>query len=160
MNIKRKILSLLLEPRFRYKGMRVSVAGLPTSFTPGEIDALYNALSRLGKKNYVVKENGVWKLTEKGEIYAKSIGQTGFKHSLTEQQPKNLILMFDIPESRKRERNSLRKYLKNFHYIMIQKSVWVGPSPLPVEFLEYLKKTKLKDSIKTFKLAKEYMIKS
>ena len=29
---------------------------------------------------------------------------------------------------------------KKFHYVMIQKSVWRGPSPLPKEFLDYIKK--------------------
>jgi hypothetical protein len=39
---------------------------------------------------------------------------------------------------------------------MIQKSVWVGPSPLPKEFLEYIEKIKIKDGLKIFKLAKGY----
>jgi hypothetical protein len=43
-----------------------------------------------------------------------------------------------------------------FDYIMIQKSVWVGPSPLPKEFVEYVKSINLQDSIKTFKLENSY----
>ena len=39
---------------------------------------------------------------------------------------------------------------------MIQRSVWVGPSPLPKEFMEYLKSIGLKDTIKTFKLEKGF----
>ena len=39
---------------------------------------------------------------------------------------------------------------------MIQKSVWVGPSPLPKEFMNYISKIGLKSTIKTFKLAKGY----
>ena len=43
---------------------------------------------------------------------------------------------------------------------MIQRSVWVGPSPLPEEFLNYLKQIKLIDCIKTFKLAYNYKLKN
>jgi len=73
--------------------------------------------------------------------------------------PKNLLLMFDIPESRKAERNWLRWHLKKFQYYMIQKSVWVGPSPLPKKFGTHLKEMGLDIYIKIFKLAKSYQIK-
>jgi DNA-binding transcriptional regulator PaaX len=153
-----KILSLLLESRFKYRGLSVSAIGFP-GFDTYEVQSIYRSLSRLVKKEYIIKEGKNWKLTKEGELYAHSVMTKGFNHSLTEKQPKNLILMFDIPESRKKERDSLRRYLKNFHYIMIQKSVWVGPSPLPKEFMNYLRKVRLKDSVKTFKLAKGYTIK-
>jgi len=65
--------------------------------------------------------------------------------------------MFDISESKKAEREWFRWNLKKFNFIMIQKSVWVGPSPLPKEFLNYIKKIGLKESIRTFKLAKPYI---
>ncbi len=39
---------------------------------------------------------------------------------------------------------------------MIQRSVWVGPSPLPKDFLDYLKEIKLGDNLKMFKLSKGY----
>ena len=40
---------------------------------------------------------------------------------------------------------------------MIQRSVWVGPSPLPEEFLAYLKRIGLQKKFKTFKLVKSYV---
>ena len=70
--------------------------------------------------------------------------------------PKNLIVMYDIPHEKKKERDWFRRQLKNFHYIMIQKSVWVGPSPLPKGFIEYAKLIGLKGGLKTFKLARPY----
>ncbi|MCX6717161.1 MAG: hypothetical protein NTU76_00605 [Candidatus Taylorbacteria bacterium] len=39
---------------------------------------------------------------------------------------------------------------------MIQRSVWVGPSPLPKDFIDYVKSIGLRDKLKTFKLAKSY----
>src|SRR3989344_2562284 len=55
---------------------------------------------------------------------------------------------------KKKERDWFRRQLKNFDYTMIQRSVWVGPSPLPKEFLDYVKAIGLRDHLKTFKLAK------
>lgn len=62
--------------------------------------------------------------------------------------------MFDIPEEKKAEREWFRFHLKRFGFEMIQRSVWVGPAPLPKEFLVYLEEIDLKSCIKTFKLAK------
>ena len=70
--------------------------------------------------------------------------------------PKNLIVMYDIPHEKKKERDWFRRQLQKFDYVMIQKSVWVGPSPLPKEFLEYVKGIGLKGQLKSFKLAKSY----
>ena len=79
-----------------------------------------------------------------------------FFSSNQKDDARNLIVMFDVSESKKSEREWVRWHLKKFNFIMIQKSVWVGPSPLPLEFVDYTKKIGLKDSIKTFKLAKPY----
>jgi DNA-binding transcriptional regulator PaaX len=70
--------------------------------------------------------------------------------------PKNLLLIYDIPEGRKKERDWFRRQLKNFDFVMIQKSAWVGPSPLPEDFLSYLKEIGLQKEFKTFKLAKPF----
>ena len=64
--------------------------------------------------------------------------------------------MYDIPHEKKKERDWFRRHLKKFNYIMIQKSVWVGPSPLPKDFLDYVKSIGLLNQLKTFKLAKSY----
>ena len=79
-----------------------------------------------------------------------------FDSVFEKDSPKNLLLIFDIPEARKAEREWLRFHLKKFGYVMLQQSAWVGPSPLPQEFLDYLENIKLRSCIKTFKLAKSY----
>ncbi|MCX6755560.1 MAG: CRISPR-associated endonuclease Cas2 [Candidatus Nomurabacteria bacterium] len=110
----------------KYKGVSVNLFGLP------DVDLYEN------KK--IVKR-----------IYLDSFA-TDFK----ENAPKNLILMYDIPDNMKKHRDWFRRQLKSFGFIMVQKSVWVGPSPLPKDFLEYLKEIKIGDKFKTFKLAKAY----
>ena len=119
---------------FYYKGLRVNIFGLPVGS---------NRKSRIKKKN------------RKRKFYYISFHSTFKKNA-----PKNLIVMYDISHEKKNERDWFRRQLKNFEYIMIQKSVWVGPSPLPKDFLDYVKLIGLKNQLKTFRLAKPYASKS
>lgn len=116
-----------------YKGMRVNAFGLP----------VFN-----GSKK---EQNRKFSRTRKRSFYHVS-----FLSSFKKYAPKNLIVMYDIPHTLKKERDWFRRHLIKFGYIIIQKSVWVGPSPLPKDFLIYLKEIKIGDSFKTFKLAKHY----
>lgn len=97
-------------------------------------------------------------MTKAGKEYFKNKRKLALKFDspFKSNDPKNLLLMFDVPESRKAERNWLRLHLKIFQYLMIQKSVWVGPSPLPKQFKAHVKEMGLDVFIKTFKLAKSY----
>ncbi len=79
-----------------------------------------------------------------------------FSSPFKSNSPKNLLVMYDVPSENKKERDWLRRHLVKFGYIMIQKSVWVGPSPLPKDFLDYLNEIKLGANLKTFKLANPY----
>ncbi len=81
-----------------------------------------------------------------------------FESKLSKRSPKNLIVIYDIPDNKKIERDWFRRQLVRFHYVMIQRSVWVGPSPLPKDFLNYLNEIKMKENIKTFKLQKDYKL--
>ncbi|MDD5721533.1 MAG: CRISPR-associated endonuclease Cas2 [Candidatus Pacebacteria bacterium] len=115
-----------------YKGMRVNAFGLP--------------IFSLTKKEQ----------NKKSRKRIRSLYHVSFLSSFEKDAPKNLLLIYDIPEERKKERDWFRRQLVKFEYIMIQKSVWVGPSPLPKDFLKYLKEIKIRNNFKTFKLAKPY----
>jgi DNA-binding transcriptional regulator PaaX len=114
----------------RYRGMRVNLLGLPIS-----------------------QRNNNKKISHR----KRSLYYVSFLSRFKKDAPKNLIVMYDIPHNLKKERDWFRRQLINFGYIMIQKSVWVGPSPLPKEFLDYLKEIKINNNFKTFKLAKSYI---
>ncbi|MFA6177857.1 MAG: hypothetical protein WC694_03120 [Candidatus Paceibacterota bacterium] len=116
--------------KLKYKGMSVNVFGLPS----------------FGNSH---KENKILKIPKRRYLQS-------FISDFKKDSPKNLLLIYDIPEGRKKERDWFRRQLKNFDFIMIQRSVWVGPSPLPVNFLAYLKRIGLQKEFKTFKLAKPY----
>ncbi len=118
--------------KLRYKGVQVNAFGIP----------VLNSQKRKQNKK-------IHKKTRK--LY-----YTSFPSSFKKKAPKNLIVMYDIPHTLKKERDWFRRQLVKFGYVMIQKSVWVGPSPLPKDFLIYLKKIKIENNFKTLKLAKPY----
>lgn len=118
--------------KLKYRGMTVNLLGLP-SFS--------NSKSKEHKEERkIIKRK-----------YLRS-----FVSSFEKNASKNLLLIYDIPHVMKKERDWFRRQLKNFGFIMIQKSVWVGPSPLPKDFLDYLKRIGIEKEFKTFKLAKSY----
>ena len=119
--------------KLKYKGVSVNLLGLP-SFSNSK-----SKEHKEGKK--IIKRK-----------YLRS-----FVSAFEKNASKNLLLIYDIPHARKKERDWFRRQLKNFDFIMIQKSVWVGPSPLPKDFLDYLKRIGLQKEFKTFKLAKSYI---
>ncbi len=118
-----------------YKGMHVNAFGLP--------------VFKKDKKSRIKKENR-----------KKAFYHVTFNSPFKKDSSKDLIIMYDVPHDMKNERDWFRRHLVKFGYEMIQKSVWVGPSPLPKDFLDYLKEIKIGDKFKTFKLAKSYIEKS
>ena len=80
-----------------------------------------------------------------------------FYHNFSNKAPRDLIVMYDIPKDMKKEREWFLRHLKKFDYTMIQKSVWVGPSPLPKDFLAYVKSIGLLNQVVTLKLASPYL---
>ena len=156
MSIVYDILKELTNTTVRYKGSRVNLLGLP-KFKKHLPSSLRGTMSLLIKKGFVEDSEGLY-ITPKGQNYTKSKFDSlkKFNFQFEKDAPKNLMVMFDVPEPKKAEREWLRWHLKKFKYFMIQKSVWVGPSPLPKEFLDYLKEIGLTESVKTFKLAKGY----
>ena len=118
--------------KLNYKGVKVNLFGVP------------EFISKHNSKNI--------NCNKKSSIYYNS-----FLSSLGVDLPKNMIVMYDIPSEKRRERDWFRRHLKRFGYIMIQKSVWVGPSPLPKDFTEYVKSIGLQNKLKTFKLSRPYI---
>ncbi len=158
LSILERILEVLDTPvSRRHKGVSVNIFGLPI-FSDCKKQSISNSLYNLKKKGYIISDGETWRLSKTGREYRQKILSQikYFDSPFDKNAPKNLIVMFDIPEDRKTERNWFRFHLRKFGYIMIQKSVWVGPSPLPKEFISYIESIKLKDSVKAFRLAKDY----
>lgn len=157
MSIVGEILEYLWNTEYNYKGFRVNIFGIP-SFKKYQRRTIESTIYRLKKKGLIEKELEGIVLSKHGKEYVRkkidSLKQ--FDKPKDISQDRNLLVMFDVPVEKKGEREWLRWHLKKFNYIMIQHSVWVGPSPLPKEFKEYLNEIKLDRCIKTFKLEKPY----
>ena len=151
------ILDEISKTSLSYKGAQVNMFGIP-KFKNTSPRSMSSMIYYLKKEELIGKNDNGWYLTPQGRKYMKrkedSLQQ--FEHPFSKESPKDLLVMFDIPETKKAEREWFRWHLKKFNYEMIQKSVWVGPSPLPKQFMDYISKIGLKNSIKTFKLAKDY----
>jgi len=157
MSIVADILEELLSIKLNYKGIPVNIFGIPR-FKEYYYGSVKSATNRLKKRGFIHKGDSGWSLTHKGIEYAKDrLRPTQkFESPFDNKAPKNLLMMFDIPQDKTVYRNWLRGQLREFDYIMVQKSVWVGPSPLPKEFVKFLDDLKIRGCIKTFKLAKGY----
>ena len=122
---------MIYRKTYYYKGVKVNSFGIPVFL--------------LGDNNRI-----------KDKDRKKSFYNRSFDFSFPKDSPKNLLVMYDIPSEKRKERNWFRRHLIKFGYIMVQKSVWVGPSPLPKEFIKYIEEIGLKKQLKTFKLSKSY----
>ena len=157
MALEESILEWLLKPRARYKGMYVNILGLP-AFSPYSEGSIKNSFGKLKKSKYILNDGKNFRITPLGKKYLEKGKKqlTVFKNNFNLDAPKNLMVIYDVPEAQKIQREWFRGQLRIFGYKMIQRSVWVGPGPLPKEFLVYVEDIGLKDRFKTFKLAKPY----
>lgn len=137
--------------------MSVNCFGLPV-FSDYKEQSVRNSFSSLYRKKYITKKGSVVYITKEGRYYMmnKNSGLKLFSPPFEKNAPKNLLVLFDVPENKREERDWFRRHLQRFGYEMIQRSVWIGPSPLPKEFLSYVQSIGLKDCIQTFKLTKPY----
>ena len=157
MSLIMDILEELWNINLSYKGMTVNMFGVPVG-NRYKKESRYSTLSRLRKKGLIENIEGKYKLTTKGKEYFSNRKKLlkKFQSPFKPHSPKNLLFMFDIHEARKNERFWLRSHLIDFGFFMLQKSVWIGPSPLPKNFIDYIKEINLSSCIKTFKLANPY----
>jgi len=93
------------------------------------------SLYRLMQKGLIEKsKKGEYKISEFGEkylIYRNS-------NSAFKWDGKYRIVIFDIPEFLRRERDWFRSQLKFLGYKLLQKSVFIGKKPIPIELFEEL----------------------
>ncbi|KKR42334.1 MAG: Repressor in ring oxydation complex/ phenylacetic acid degradation pathway related protein (PaaX) [Parcubacteria group bacterium GW2011_GWF1_40_6] len=113
------------------------------------------ALSRLHKKGYINNSKLGWSMSKEGirrlkETHLLSYISSPFK----KDSATSMIVSFDIPEVDRKIRYWLRNQLKIFGYKMLQQSLWLGPSPLPLSFLKRLEDLNIRKNVKTFKITK------
>lgn len=111
-------------------------------------------LSRLKKRGLVENsQEGWWRLTISGLKKFKDFERRGHSSPNQVTDPKRkMIIAFDIPKDKKESRYWLRAELLGLGFKMMQKSVWLGPAPLPKEALEHLKTLDLLPHLKFFEV--------
>lgn len=158
MSIEFELLSYIQKNK-TYKGVSVGFFGLP-NLSGKSNRSITTKLSLLKNKNFVTEKDNLLSITQKGCEFLKHKKQKlkDFVFEDTSHKPKNLLVLYDIPEDKKKERDWFRKNLKKMNFVMVQRSVWVGPSPLSKDFLDYVQEINLGDKFKTFKLDKNYKL--
>jgi phenylacetic acid degradation operon negative regulatory protein len=113
------------------------------------------SLYRLQSKGLIQKSDSEWEITDEGRKYFKHKHRLTYLPSpFTSTYSKNTIISFDIPERDRAIRNWLRHQIKIYGFKKLQQSLWVGPGPLPKNFLLRLKELNIKNNIKIFKVLK------
>ena len=113
-------------------------------------------LSRLHKNGYLDNTENGWSITKKGKAYGNRNMLFSFILSpFDKNKQSNTIVSFDITETNRIKRNWLRNQLKVFTYKMLQQSLWIGPGPLPQEFLKRLNELDIRENIKIFTISKK-----
>jgi len=125
-------------------------------FSRYQKESVQVALSRLKSNGYLKNSSsGEWSLTSKGRLCAnKNILYSYIPSPFDKSSKHETIISFDIPGPQRAVRDWLRNQIKIFGYKMLQQSLWLGPGPLPKEFLKKLNDLKIRENIKIFSITK------
>ena len=121
-------------------------------------EAFRTMLSRLRRDGLIESEaHGIWKVTAKGKAAVRLM--TGRKKAEEERirrksQKADTVVTFDIPEKQRMKRAYVRSELVACGFRMLQQSVWIGPGPLPKEFIAGLKDMELLSCVHIFGIAR------
>ncbi len=105
-----------------------------------------NSLWRLQKQGFVQKEGNLFKLTKKGKKLADYILKR--KRIIeNEWDKKYRVVIFDIPEKMRLERDWLRQELYFLEYKKLQESVFISKYPLIPDLIKEIKRRGLSNYI-------------
>ena len=110
--------------------------------------SVYNQnIYRLKKNGFIIQDGMDLLLSPKGISYYKN----PYRYITEKIEKKNkIIFIFDIPENKRKVRNWIRDQIKFWDFEMIQKSVWVGYGPLPLDFMNRLKLLEVDKCVRIF----------
>ncbi len=143
---------------------RLTKAQWRTEREQTERQAFYNLISKLHRDGLVERmgtqnSSALWKLLPSGLkrlAGLKRRQKTALPSSVyeTSPTPQWTIVTFDIPEREKRKRVWLRHALKGLQFTQLQKSVWIGKSKIPRDFLEDLQRLRMLSYIEMLAITK------
>lgn len=97
------------------------------------------------------KAKSKWHITAKGKEFLgrQNVSAKPKKDGITR------IVAFDIPEKHRKKRRWIREELLDLEYYPLQKSVWIGFSPLPESFFADSDLLSLREHIHIFSIDKK-----
>lgn len=111
-------------------------------------------LFRLRKKG-IIADRGEVVCLSGGRALKRERGPRSIIKNSAPDGPEKILMSFDVPETKRRERDWLRNQLKFWNFEMIQKSLWFGQGPLPRDFNNRLKILGIFQNIRVFKIHKK-----
>ncbi len=119
----------------------------------------HNLLFYLRRQGFIKKREinnrNFWSLTRTGIAKLNRLLERRSSIRNTEKEKDfQKVIVFDIPEKEKYKRFWLRSQLNLLGFRMLQKSVWIGDSKLPKEFLKDLHRLKLLRCVHIFGTSK------
>lgn len=122
-------------------------------FKRATFSSILSQLAAQGLVERVRKQGGGhWRLTRRGR---QTVRAPAVDVSVPRSDGKKRLVCFDIPESDRAKRRWLRGELAACGYRPLQKSVWLGETPLPHDFLLALDTLNLRGRIHILRVESE-----
>jgi len=107
------------------------------------------------KNLYRLKNKGVLNLDSKDVVFHRNTLKLHNLFAKIKAKPvgdMKVMVLFDIPEKKRKIRNWIRLQLKLWDFEMLQQSVWLGKGPLPKEFVARLRSFDVNECVKIFNI--------
>jgi hypothetical protein len=150
--------------KIEYEFSRKAVKRTENKRNKEKVRNIKKYLSKLEKNGLIIK-NSINKIdiTSKGKrklnVFKKSflLNKTQYKK---EKSDNIIVISYDIPVAFNKERNILRDILRYLNFNLIHKSVWIGRTKLPKEFILDMEKLGILDYIEILEVTKNGSLKS
>lgn len=109
---------------------------------------------------YRLRKNGILE-SKDGRIYVHrenllkfSIKNNSIMKNVFPIKTEKVLISFDVPEKKKKNRDWLRNQIKYWDFKMIHKSLWLGYGSLPHEFNDRLRQLGIYENVRVFRIRK------
>lgn len=149
-------LDAFFPPNYAYTRIWRPLLGLEKSksISRRTFSAMMSRLVRQGLIERTTKQrDAAWSLTQTGK---KRLIHYGLRHTIDTPKKDGIarLVIFDIPERERQKRVAIRVELAGLNFMQLQKSVWIGYSPLPQSFISLIDELNLTGRVHIFSVAK------
>ena len=133
-----QVLNVLFPPGLPYTKLARAIIGL-------SLTAVSRTTVRLLiERGYIIPDKYGYRITPVGKKFSSALISWYVDRSPSRWDGRWRMVIFDIPETRKSERDYLRHLLLSYGFRKLQASVWASPYKVPREFNDKLWDMKLK----------------